>query len=96
MRAAYHGRWMGGAVTERSKLAAQVEDLGRARVLCLGDVMLDRYIYGEVERISPEAPIPVFQIKRETAMPGGAGNVARNIALDLPARGRGHGDHVHG
>lgn len=67
-------------MTERSKLAAQVEDLGRARVLCLGDVMLDRYVYGDVERISPEAPIPVFQIKRENAMPGGAGNVARNIA----------------
>lgn len=67
-------------MTEQSKLAGQVENLGRVRVLCLGDVMLDRYVYGDVERISPEAPIPVFQIKRETAMPGGAGNVARNIA----------------
>ena len=56
-------------MTERSRLAAQVEGLGRAKVLCLGDVMLDRYIYGDVERISPEAPIPVFQITRQTAMP---------------------------
>jgi D-beta-D-heptose 7-phosphate kinase/D-beta-D-heptose 1-phosphate adenosyltransferase len=67
-------------VTERSDLAALVESFTRARVLCVGDVMLDRYIYGEVERISPEAPIPVFRIERETAMVGGAGNVARNIA----------------
>ncbi|HEY4636568.1 MAG TPA: bifunctional heptose 7-phosphate kinase/heptose 1-phosphate adenyltransferase, partial [Rhodospirillales bacterium] len=67
-------------MTERSDLAALVESFTRARVLCVGDVMLDRYIYGEVERISPEAPIPVFRIERETAMVGGAGNVARNIA----------------
>ncbi len=67
-------------MTQRSDLAAVVGNLGRARVLCLGDVMLDRYVYGDVERISPEAPIPVFQIVRDVAMPGGAGNVARNIA----------------
>jgi D-beta-D-heptose 7-phosphate kinase/D-beta-D-heptose 1-phosphate adenosyltransferase len=67
-------------MTERSDLAALVESFGRARVLCVGDVMLDRYVYGEVERISPEAPIPVFRIERETAMVGGAGNVARNVA----------------
>jgi len=67
-------------VTERSELAALVESFVRARVLCVGDVMLDRYVYGEVDRISPEAPIPVVRIERETAMVGGAGNVARNIA----------------
>ena len=50
------------------------------RVLVLGDVMLDRYVYGAVTRMSPEAPIPVLAIERETAMPGGAGNVALNIA----------------
>jgi D-beta-D-heptose 7-phosphate kinase/D-beta-D-heptose 1-phosphate adenosyltransferase len=53
---------------------------GQARVLILGDVMLDRFVYGRVERMSPEAPIPVLSIQRETAMPGGAGNVARNVA----------------
>jgi len=50
------------------------------RVLCVGDVMLDRFIYGEVSRISPEAPIPVLRIARETLVLGGAGNVARNLA----------------
>jgi D-beta-D-heptose 7-phosphate kinase/D-beta-D-heptose 1-phosphate adenosyltransferase len=51
-----------------------------ARVLVLGDVMLDRFIYGSVERISPEAPIPVVNVERFLDMPGGAANVARNIA----------------
>ncbi len=50
------------------------------RVLCLGDVMLDRYVYGEVSRISPEAPIPVVGVDHEEVMPGGAANVARNVA----------------
>lgn len=49
-------------------------------VLVLGDVMLDRFIYGAVDRISPEAPVPVIAVEKETAMLGGAGNVARNIA----------------
>lgn len=57
-----------------------VESLAGAKVLCVGDVMLDRFVYGEVERISPEAPIPVLRIDRETAMLGGAGNVVRNLA----------------
>jgi D-beta-D-heptose 7-phosphate kinase/D-beta-D-heptose 1-phosphate adenosyltransferase len=56
-----------------------------ARVLVLGDVMLDRFVYGSVERISPEAPIPVVRVERFSDMPGGAANVARNIA-DLGAR----------
>lgn len=60
-------------------LADRIEDLARVRVLCVGDVMLDRYIYGTVERISPEAPIPVLRIQRETDMLGGAGNVLRNL-----------------
>jgi D-beta-D-heptose 7-phosphate kinase / D-beta-D-heptose 1-phosphate adenosyltransferase len=51
-----------------------------ARVLVLGDVMLDRFVYGSVERISPEAPIPVVNVERVMDMPGGAANVARNIA----------------
>jgi D-beta-D-heptose 7-phosphate kinase/D-beta-D-heptose 1-phosphate adenosyltransferase len=50
------------------------------RIACFGDVMLDRFVYGGVERISPEAPVPVMSRLRETAMLGGAANVARNIA----------------
>lgn len=50
------------------------------RVACVGDLMLDRYVYGEVSRISPEAPIPVLRARRSTAMPGAVGNVARNVA----------------
>jgi len=57
-----------------------LEAFHRARVLVLGDVMLDRGIYGSVERISPEAPIPVMAIERTSATPGGAANVARNVA----------------
>ncbi len=51
-----------------------------ARLLVLGDLMLDRFVYGSVDRISPEAPIPVMNVERLVDMPGGAANVARNIA----------------
>jgi bifunctional ADP-heptose synthase (sugar kinase/adenylyltransferase) len=51
-----------------------------ARVLIVGDVMLDRYWFGDVERISPEAPVPVVKIARTEERPGGAANVARNAA----------------
>ncbi|MEQ9196991.1 MAG: bifunctional D-glycero-beta-D-manno-heptose-7-phosphate kinase/D-glycero-beta-D-manno-heptose 1-phosphate adenylyltransferase HldE [Parvibaculum sp.] len=61
-------------------IQALVEGLARARVALAGDVMLDRFVYGEVSRISPEAPIPVLRVGDEKAMPGGAGNVARNLA----------------
>lgn len=54
--------------------------LGKQTVLCIGDAMLDRFIYGEVSRISPEAPAPVIAVAREDVTVGGAGNVARNIA----------------
>ena len=50
------------------------------RILCVGDVMLDRFLSGEVERISPEAPVPVIRLRSSKAMLGGAGNVAHNIA----------------
>ncbi len=52
----------------------------RARVLVLGDVMLDQFVWGRVGRISPEAPVPVVEFERESFMAGGAGNVARNLA----------------
>jgi D-beta-D-heptose 7-phosphate kinase/D-beta-D-heptose 1-phosphate adenosyltransferase len=51
------------------------------RLLVVGDVMLDRYIWGEVGRISPEAPVPVVHVSHESARPGGAANVAMNLAL---------------
>lgn len=65
------------ALTELTDL---VERLGEANVTCIGDLMLDRFIYGDVERVSPEAPVPVLRVARETEMLGGAGNVARNLA----------------
>jgi D-beta-D-heptose 7-phosphate kinase/D-beta-D-heptose 1-phosphate adenosyltransferase len=52
----------------------------QTRLLVVGDVMLDRYIYGEVTRISPEAPVPVVRKTREVAAPGGAANTAANVA----------------
>ena len=56
-----------------------LDSFHRARVLVVGDVMVDRFIYGSVERISPEAPVPVIHIEREERTLGGAGNVLRNL-----------------
>ena len=56
------------------------ERIARSRVLVAGDVMLDRYWFGDVERISPEAPVPVVHVSRTEERPGGAANVARNAA----------------
>lgn len=61
----------------------KLPDFSRARVLVAGDVMLDRYWFGDVHRISPEAPVPIVHVTRAEERPGGAANVARNItALD--------------
>ena len=65
---------------DHDAVLAMLERFREARVLVLGDVMLDRYVYGTVERISPEAPIPVVAVDRELDMPGGAANVVRNAA----------------
>jgi D-glycero-beta-D-manno-heptose-7-phosphate kinase len=54
-------------------------DFPRQRILVVGDVMLDRFLWGKVSRISPEAPVPVVEINRESMFPGGAANVARNL-----------------
>jgi D-beta-D-heptose 7-phosphate kinase / D-beta-D-heptose 1-phosphate adenosyltransferase len=62
-----------------SEMVAAIGALSGARVVCVGDVMVDRFVYGEVTRISPEAPIPVCRVQREEQMLGGAGNVARNL-----------------
>lgn len=56
-----------------------LDHLPQSKVLCIGDVMLDRYVYGSIDRISPEAPIPVMQYQRDVSMLGGVGNVARNL-----------------
>ena len=60
-------------------------DFSGVTVLCVGDVMLDRFVYGEMERISPEAPVPVLRLTRTREMAGGVGNVASNI-LSLGGR----------
>jgi D-beta-D-heptose 7-phosphate kinase/D-beta-D-heptose 1-phosphate adenosyltransferase len=66
-------------MTDQNRLARQVATLADAHVLVVGDLMLDYFVSGTVDRISPEAPIPVFQIGDQRPMPGGAGNVASNI-----------------
>ena len=68
------------AAASATDLAGWLDAIAAARVLAVGDVMLDRFLYGTVERISPEGPIPVLKIDREVAMLGGAGNVLRNLA----------------
>ena len=64
----------------KTHLANILEQAAGRRVLCVGDVMLDRFVYGTVDRISPESPVPVLRKTRTAEMPGGAGNVARNMA----------------
>ncbi len=66
------------AITQK-RATALLRRFTRRRVLVVGDLMLDRFIYGNVERISPEAPVPVVKVTQETCMPGGASNVASNI-----------------
>ena len=72
-----------GASAPDATITAELNDaikrLARASVLVVGDAMLDRYVYGDVVRVSPEAPIPILCVAREVAMPGGAGNVVRNL-----------------
>ncbi len=74
-------------MTDQGDLIALVENLSAARVLCVGDVILDHFHYGRVERISPEAPIPVLKLERQDTMLGGMGNVVRNlVALKAKVR----------
>jgi D-beta-D-heptose 7-phosphate kinase/D-beta-D-heptose 1-phosphate adenosyltransferase len=63
----------------RSRLSQLLARFKQQRLLVLGDLMLDQFIWGKVSRISPEAPVPVVEFERETLVPGGAGNVARNV-----------------
>lgn len=62
------------------RLVDAIENFHKKKILVIGDVMLDGYIDGVVERISPEAPVPVVRVKNEWYVPGGAANVANNIA----------------
>ena len=64
----------------RSRLAPLIEAFASKRILVIGDLMLDEFLWGKVSRISPEAPVPVVEITREEFFPGGAANVARNLA----------------
>jgi rfaE bifunctional protein kinase chain/domain len=63
-----------------ASLAGTMDRFPKTRVLVIGDIILDEYIWGEVSRISPEAPVPVVDVRRETKMLGGAGNVVNNIS----------------
>jgi D-beta-D-heptose 7-phosphate kinase/D-beta-D-heptose 1-phosphate adenosyltransferase len=63
-----------------TRLIELVENLPRSRVVLLGDLMLDRYLYGNAERLSPEAPVPVLHYQKEELRLGGAGGVAANLA----------------
>jgi D-beta-D-heptose 7-phosphate kinase/D-beta-D-heptose 1-phosphate adenosyltransferase len=64
-----------------TRLIELVERLPAARVVLVGDVMIDRYLYGNTERLSPEAPVPVLHYEKEEIRLGGAGNVAANLAV---------------
>jgi D-beta-D-heptose 7-phosphate kinase / D-beta-D-heptose 1-phosphate adenosyltransferase len=76
-----------GGDTPLGQLMACLGRLPQARVVCIGDVMLDRFVRGSVERISPEAPIQVLRVANEDVCLGGVGNVARNLAaLGVPCR----------
>jgi D-beta-D-heptose 7-phosphate kinase/D-beta-D-heptose 1-phosphate adenosyltransferase len=71
----------------RKRVRALLKTAHHRRILVVGDVMLDQFIWGSVSRISPEAPVPVLDFVRESFMPGGAANVARNISsLGLPVK----------
>ena len=71
--------------TEARLLKKYIDRFPRARILVVGDIIMDEYIWGDVSRISPEAPVPVVEIKQETKMLGGAANVVHNM-LTLGAK----------
>lgn len=64
---------------DRSRLGNIIKEFTDKTILVVGDVMLDRFLWGNVDRISPEAPVPIVEIEREELYPGGAANVARNL-----------------
>ncbi len=66
---------------DRSRVVEILDEFKKARVLVIGDLILDQFIWGDVSRISPEAPVPVVLVEKESFMPGGAANVACNISV---------------
>ncbi|MGC8735565.1 MAG: D-glycero-beta-D-manno-heptose-7-phosphate kinase [Dissulfurimicrobium sp.] len=66
-------------MTDRTRLLVAVEAFEQARILVIGDLMLDQFVWGEVFRISPEAPVPIIEVSGETITLGGAANVANNL-----------------
>jgi len=64
----------------RDRVSALLRDFAGKRILVIGDLMLDEFLWGKVSRISPEAPVPVVEVVKEEWFPGGAANVARNLA----------------
>jgi len=62
-----------------ARLKKVISEFGNARVLVIGDLILDEFLWGDVSRISPEAPVPVVWVRKESFMPGGASNVANNL-----------------
>jgi len=72
-------RRLGNMIVKKSRVIKVVGNFPRSKVMILGDLMLDRYLWGDVERISPEAPVPVVHIEKETSNLGGAANVAANV-----------------
>ena len=63
-----------------NKIKKRVENFKNVKVLVVGDLILDEFLWGDVSRISPEAPVPVVWVKKENFMPGGASNVANNLS----------------
>jgi D-beta-D-heptose 7-phosphate kinase/D-beta-D-heptose 1-phosphate adenosyltransferase len=71
---------------DRKRLEGWIDGFSQIRLLVVGDLVLDEYVWGDVDRVSPEAPVPVVEVDRETMVLGGAANVARNlIALGAQA-----------
>src|ERR1700751_1444802 len=67
-----------------ARVAELLRNFPSKRVLVIGDLMLDEFVWGRVSRISPEAPVPVVEVIRESYYPGGAANVARNVREFTP------------
>ncbi|HEX8984900.1 MAG TPA: hypothetical protein VF767_05710, partial [Bryobacteraceae bacterium] len=65
--------------SDAARFAGYVKRFAGKRILVIGDLMLDHFIWGRVSRISPEAPVPVVNVTGESSYPGGAANVARNL-----------------
>ena len=85
----------------RARVASLIAEFSKKRILVIGDLILDEFIWGKVSRISPEAPVPVVEVTRDSWYPGGAANVARNLcefASDIRMMGVtgncGHAEHL--